>query len=129
MLTAIVVLAFLPGCATARGESGALRDLTAGERPVLDSDEAGLWMAMDRVEIVSQRYESASLRDVFGYEPAWPVISAERRAETDALIGAPAPRPAAGPEAGEHAGIPGAGEPGRPHVDARSAGGDTREGG
>jgi len=83
----------------------------------------------DRVEIVSQRYRSAPLRDVFGYEPDWPLISAERRAETEALIGAPAPRPAPGPKAGEHAGFHGAGQPGRPHMDTRSLGGDTREGG
>ena len=43
-------LSLVAGCATPRGESGALRDLKAGERPTLDSDEAGLWMAMDRVE-------------------------------------------------------------------------------
>jgi hypothetical protein len=83
----------------------------------------------DRIEIVSQRYGSAPLREGFGYEPRWPLISDERRAETEALIGAPAPRPAPGPEAGEHAGFPGAGDPGRPHMDARSAGGDTRAGG
>jgi predicted Zn-dependent protease len=37
-------------CATPRGGSGTLADLQAGQRPPLDSDEAGLWMQMDRVE-------------------------------------------------------------------------------
>ena len=50
LLAAVVALSLVAGCATPRGESGALRDLKAGERPTLDSDEAGLWMAMDRVE-------------------------------------------------------------------------------
>jgi hypothetical protein len=41
----------------------------------------------------------------------------------------PAPVPPPGPEAGEHAGFPGAGDPSRRHMDARSVGGATREGG
>jgi hypothetical protein len=55
--------------------------------------------------------------------------SADRRAEIEALIGAPAPPPPPGPQAGEHAGVPGAGDPTRPHMDARSAGAGTGEGG
>jgi len=38
------------GCATPRGAPGALADIRPGQRPALDSDEAGLWMQMDRVE-------------------------------------------------------------------------------
>lgn len=37
-------------CAAPRGSPGAIADIKPGERPPLDSDEAGLWMAMDRVE-------------------------------------------------------------------------------
>jgi hypothetical protein len=31
------------------------------------------------IEIVSERFESASLTDVFGYEPNWPLLSDARR--------------------------------------------------
>jgi glutamate synthase domain-containing protein 2 len=75
----------------------------------------------DRIEIVSERYGSAPLSEVFRYEPDWPLLSADRRAEIEAQIGAPAPRPAPGPEAGEHAGFPGAGDPARRHIDAQGA--------
>jgi glutamate synthase domain-containing protein 2 len=83
----------------------------------------------DRIEVVSQRYGSAPLSEVFGYEAGWPLLSRERRAEVDALIGEPAPRPAPGPEAGEHAGVPGVGDPSRRHMDMRSAGAGTEEAG
>jgi hypothetical protein len=83
----------------------------------------------DRIEIVSERYGSAPMSEVFGYEPDWPLRSADRRAEIEALIGAPAPPPPPGPEAGEHAGVPGAGDRTRPHMDARSAGAGTGEAG
>jgi glutamate synthase domain-containing protein 2 len=83
----------------------------------------------DRIEIVSQRYASAPLREVFGYEPGWPIVSAARRAETEQLIGAPAPAPPPGPAAGEHAGFPGAGDPSRRHMDARGAGETAGEAG
>jgi glutamate synthase domain-containing protein 2 len=75
----------------------------------------------DRIEIVSERYGSAPLSEVFRYERDWPLLSADRRAEIEAQIGAPAPRPAPGPEAGEHAGFPGAGDPARRHMDAQGA--------
>ena len=71
----------------------------------------------DRIEVVSERYGAAPLSEVFGYEPDWPLMSSDRRAEIEALIGAPAARPAPGPQAGEHAGFPGAGDPTRPHMD------------
>jgi hypothetical protein len=74
----------------------------------------------DRIEVVSTPYESMLLRELFGYEPEWPLVSDARRTEALELIGRPAPRPAPGPEAGEHAGFPGAGDPSRRHMDARS---------
>lgn len=37
-------------CATSRGDPGALADIGPGQRPAADTDEAGLWMQMDRVE-------------------------------------------------------------------------------
>src|SRR4051794_27170275 len=74
----------------------------------------------DRIEMVNAGFRSLSLREVFGYEDGWPVISAERRTEIEGLIGAPAPRPAPGPEAGEHAGFPHAGDPDAEHMELRS---------
>ena len=38
------------GCATPRGARGALADIQPSQRPALETDEAGLWMQMDRVE-------------------------------------------------------------------------------
>ncbi len=72
------------------------------------------------VDIVSSPYTATPMREVFGYEPDWPVRSPERVAEVEALVGPPAPPPPPGPEAGEHAGFPGAGDPDRPHMDART---------
>ncbi|MBI2161377.1 MAG: M48 family metalloprotease [Candidatus Rokubacteria bacterium] len=43
-------LVLLASCATPRGAPGAVADVKPGERPPIESDEAGLWMAMDRVE-------------------------------------------------------------------------------
>jgi glutamate synthase domain-containing protein 2 len=73
-----------------------------------------------RVEMVNAGFRSLPLRDVFGYEDDWPVMSAERRAEIEGLIGAPAPRAAPGPGAGEQAGFPGAGDPGAEHMEVHS---------
>jgi glutamate synthase domain-containing protein 2 len=83
----------------------------------------------DRVEIVGERYASAPLREVFGYEPDWPVVSPARRDEVEGLIGEPEPPQPPGPEAGEQAGFPGAGEPGREHQDARAVGETASEAG
>jgi glutamate synthase domain-containing protein 2 len=83
----------------------------------------------DSIEVVSSRYASASMREVFGYEPGWPIVSASRREEIGALVGAPAPTPPAGPRAGEHAGIPGAGDPTRRHMDLRGSGEPASEAG
>jgi glutamate synthase domain-containing protein 2 len=79
-------------------------------------------VSADRIEIVSERYASAPVREVFGYQPGWPVISDERREQAEALIGAPAPAPPPGPQAGEHAGVPGVGDPTRGHSDAHGLG-------
>ncbi len=40
------------------------------------------------IEIVSARYGSAPLQDVFHYEPDWPLLSSERRAQLERLINA-----------------------------------------
>ncbi len=44
----------------------------------------------DRIEVVSERFTTTPLRDVFAYEPSWAVPSPARRAEIEALM-----RPAA----------------------------------
>jgi glutamate synthase domain-containing protein 2 len=82
-----------------------------------------------RIEIVGERYSSAPFSDVFGYEPGWPVLSAARRGEIEGLIGEPAPLQPAGPEAGEQAGFPGAGDPTRAHQDPRGPGEEASEAG
>src|SRR3954466_10375521 len=74
-----------------------------------------------RIELVNAGFRSLALRDAFAYEAEWPLMSDARRAEIAGLIGAPAPRPAPGPEAGEHAGFPHAGDPDAEHMDMRSA--------
>jgi hypothetical protein len=76
-----------------------------------------------RIEMVNAGFRSMPLRDVFAYEDDWPLRSPARRADIDALIGAPAPRPEPGPEAAEQAGVPHAGEEGTEHMDLRSPGG------
>jgi glutamate synthase domain-containing protein 2 len=76
-----------------------------------------------RIEVVGSRYAAAPFREVFGYEPGWPLVSPARREEVEALIGRPGAHEPAGPEAGEHAGFPGAGDPDRPHQDLRARGG------
>jgi len=66
---------------------------------------------------------------VFGYEPEWPVVSSARREDVAALIGEPEAHRPAGPEAGEHAGFPGAGDPTRHHMNLRGAGEPASESG
>jgi glutamate synthase domain-containing protein 2 len=78
-----------------------------------------------RIEMVNAGFRSLALRDVFGYEDDWPLRSPERRAEIEALIGAPPPRPEPGPGAAEHAGFPHAGTRDAEHMDLRSPGGAT----
>jgi glutamate synthase domain-containing protein 2 len=83
----------------------------------------------DRIEVVSTPYDTTPLRELFGYEPEWPVTSEARRSEAQELVGRPAARPAPGPGAGEHAGFPGAGDPSRGHMDARGLGETASEAG
>ncbi len=47
---ALLTFLTMTACATPRGAPGALTDIPAGQRPALETDEAGLWMQMDRVE-------------------------------------------------------------------------------
>ena len=54
----------------------------------------------DHLEIVSERFRSAPLHEVFGYEPGWATPSPARRAEIELLMGARAPWRAAGSERG-----------------------------
>jgi len=61
-------------------------------------------MRPDDIEIVSERYGTATVREVFGYEPGWPSLPDDRRAEVEALVGLPSPRRSAGPEPGPIAG-------------------------
>lgn len=49
-LAFVLILALGGACATPRGVPGALPDIKAGERPPADTDEAGLWMMVDRLE-------------------------------------------------------------------------------
>jgi glutamate synthase domain-containing protein 2 len=45
----------------------------------------------EHIEIVSERYGSAPLADVFAYEPEWPVLSTARRKELECMIAQPDP--------------------------------------
>ena len=50
-ITLILLICLVCGaCATPRGKPGALSDIQPGQRPDPTSDEAGLWMYMDRIE-------------------------------------------------------------------------------
>jgi glutamate synthase domain-containing protein 2 len=40
----------------------------------------------EHIEIVTERYGSAPLADVFGYEPDWPLLSASRHQELERLM-------------------------------------------
>ena len=42
----------------------------------------------EHIEIVSERYGSAPLAEVFGYAPDWPLLSAERRRQVEAALAA-----------------------------------------
>lgn len=47
-------------------------------------------LSADHIEIVTERFGSAPLADVFGYDVDWPVLSDPRRAEIERLIALPA---------------------------------------
>ena len=49
-LALLLVLALSGACATPGGVPGALPDLKPGKRPAADTEEAGLWMIVDRYE-------------------------------------------------------------------------------
>ncbi len=49
-LSLVLIFVICVSCATPRGSPGALGDIEPGQRPQMDTDEAGLWMVMDRVE-------------------------------------------------------------------------------
>jgi hypothetical protein len=54
----------------------------------------------DQVEIVSERYRSAPLREVFGYRPDWRTHDPATREEVMGLVGIGPGRRVPGPEAG-----------------------------
>jgi glutamate synthase domain-containing protein 2 len=64
----------------------------------------------ERMEIVTERYGSVGLREVFGYDAEWPLLSEARRTEVEALIdtsgGRRVPGVEAGPIQGDEAGTP-----------------------
>ena len=41
----------------------------------------------EHIEIITEAYGHAPLAEVFGYDPAWPLLSAERRDQAEGLIG------------------------------------------
>lgn len=108
-----------------RAEILSLARSTGIRHPALISPET--------IEIVSERYGTADVREVFGYEPGWPVMNAERRAEIEAMMGTPAPIAPPGPQAGP---IPGDAaaprdpdEPTREHADPHGLGETASEAG
>jgi glutamate synthase domain-containing protein 2 len=54
----------------------------------------------DHLEIVGERYTTARVLDVFGYDEAWVKLTDARRAEIEALVGPPAEHRHPGAEAG-----------------------------
>ena len=62
---------------TLRGEMLALARTCGAAHPALVGPE--------HIEIVGERFGSASLREVFGYDAAWPALSAARRSELAAI--------------------------------------------
>jgi glutamate synthase domain-containing protein 2 len=63
----------------------------------------------EHVEIVAERYTTARIEEVFGYDPAWRRLSSERAAKIESLLGPPdetieRPGPEGGPIAGDETG-------------------------
>jgi glutamate synthase domain-containing protein 2 len=82
-----------------RGELLSLSRTMGARHPAL--------LTSEHVEIISERYRTASLLEVFGYDPSWRAMSPGRRTEIEALLGPPTGRVATpGVEAGP---IPGDG--------------------
>jgi glutamate synthase domain-containing protein 2 len=54
----------------------------------------------DQLEILSERYRSATVTEVFGYRPEWRHVAPERRRTVEALVHVGTGAGAAGPEAG-----------------------------
>jgi glutamate synthase domain-containing protein 2 len=75
-----------------RGELMALTRSCGVRHPAL--------LAPDHIEIVSERYRTARVAEVFGYAEEWRRISPARRAEIEALIGPGVKRTRPGQEAG-----------------------------
>jgi Zn-dependent protease with chaperone function len=71
-ILAVLAVLGVTACATPRGAPGALADIAPGQRPALDTDEAGLWMQTDRIEqklrtsghLVTDAAVRAYLRDI-----------------------------------------------------------------
>jgi hypothetical protein len=103
-----------------RGEILALGRACGARHPAL--------IDADRIEMVNAGFRSLSLREAFAYQDGWPVMSDARRAEIEGLIGAPAPRPTPGPQAGEDV-HPRVGEASAAHRDVRSPGETASEAG
>jgi glutamate synthase domain-containing protein 2 len=80
----------------------------------------------EHVDIVSERFAVTPMREVFGMEPDWPVLSEARAAEVEDLVGAGAvctgPGPEEGPILGDGAGPRSADEPTPEHADAAAPG-------
>lgn len=49
-VVSLILLLVCSSCATPQGSPGAMADIHPGERPALNTDEAGLWMQLDRAE-------------------------------------------------------------------------------
>jgi hypothetical protein len=54
----------------------------------------------DQLEILSERYRSATVTDVFGLDPEWRRPSPQRRREIESIIGTGDHKPTPGPEGG-----------------------------
>jgi hypothetical protein len=87
----------------------------------------------DHIEIVSDRYRTARVADVLGYEEEWLRIDPERRAEIEALIGPGVkrtrPGQEAGPVMGDESGTRGPDAPPADLADLRGAGEPASESG
>jgi glutamate synthase domain-containing protein 2 len=74
----------------------------------------------DHIEVVSERFRSTPLHDVFGYERGWAVASPQRRAEIEAMMASRQALRSSGPELGP---VPGDGTGGDADAARRAAGG------